>query len=222
MIVRTLLADHSELSLLGLRTLLGGVPRVQLVGEARSREELEERLVGTRPDVVLIDHTAEGFDASAIRQGMRLSRRTRFIAFTPFPSEMALKSALRAGVTSYIKKDCGLDEIVEAVLDTADGSRFFCGKILAAIGRENIARLSDVDLDCQPVTLSEREHEIVTLIAEGLSYTRIAERLNLSAHTVNTHRRNVMQKLGVNNTASLVMYAVKQGLVSPNRFLFNG
>jgi DNA-binding CsgD family transcriptional regulator len=70
------------------------------------------------------------------------------------------------------------------------------------------------------VTLSDRECEVVQLIAEGLSYTRIADQLNLSAHTVNTHRRNVMQKLGVNNTAAVVMYAVKNGLVSPNRYLF--
>jgi DNA-binding NarL/FixJ family response regulator len=64
--------------------------------------------------------------------------------------------------------------------------------------------------------------QIVQLIAEGLSYTRIAEQLNLSAHTVTTHRRNVMQKLGVNSTAAVVMYAVKNGLVSPNRYLFEG
>jgi len=62
---------------------------------------------------------------------------------------------------------------------------------------------------------------VVTLIAEGRSYTRIAEELNLSAHTVIAHRRNIMQKLGVNNTAAVVLYAVKNGLISPNRFLFD-
>jgi DNA-binding NarL/FixJ family response regulator len=76
-------------------------------------------------------------------------------------------------------------------------------------------------LSCEPVTLSERECEIIALIAEGCSYTRIADRLNLSAHTVTTHRKNIMQKLGVNNTAAVVLYAVKNGLVSPNKFLFN-
>ena len=62
---------------------------------------------------------------------------------------------------------------------------------------------------------------MISLIAEGCSYTRIAEQLHLSAHTVTTHRRNIMQKLGVNNTAAVVMYAMKNGLISPNKFLFN-
>lgn len=221
--IRTLLADHSELSLIGLRTIFAGVPRVELVGEARDAIELQTQLVRTRPDVVLIDHTAEGFGADAIRDGVRRSRRTRFVAITPDPSQLALMSALRGGVTSYIKKDCDVAEIIDAVLHTADGQKFFCGKILDAIQRASldVDRIIEEPLGCEPVTLSERECEIIALIAEGCSYTRIADRLNLSAHTVTTHRKNIMQKLGVNNTAAVVLYAVKNGLVSPNKFLFN-
>jgi DNA-binding NarL/FixJ family response regulator len=223
MAVRTLRADHAELALMGLRTLLAGVPRIEVVGEAHDGIELDALLLRTKPDVVLIDHTAEGFDAASIRQGRQRSRRTRFVAITPDPSTVALMSALRAGVHSYVKKDCGLDEIVEAVLDTADGGRFFCGKILEVIERAAIDPqcMEEGTYTCTGITLSEREREVLSLIAEGFSYTRIAEQLNLSAHTVTTHRRNIMQKLGVNNTAAVVMYAVKQGLVSPNKFLFN-
>ncbi|MBS1583013.1 MAG: response regulator transcription factor [Bacteroidetes bacterium] len=221
--IRTLLADHSELSLIGLRTIFADVPRVELVGEARDAIELQAQLVRTRPDVVLIDHTAEGFGADAIRDGVRRSRRTRFVAITPDPSQLALMSALRGGVTSYIKKDCDVAEIIDAVLHTADGQKFFCGKILEAIHRASldVDRIIEEPLGCEPVTLSERECEIIALIAEGCSYTRIADRLSLSAHTVTTHRKNIMQKLGVNNTAAVVLYAVKNGLVSPNKFLFN-
>jgi DNA-binding NarL/FixJ family response regulator len=75
---------------------------------------------------------------------------------------------------------------------------------------------------CDPVTLTEREQEILTLIAEGHTNTSIAERLFVSSHTVGTHRKNMMAKLGVNNTAALVMYAVRSGMVSPNKFLFQG
>jgi len=223
MSIRTLLADHSELTLIGLRSVLANVPRVQLVGEARDAIELQALLVRERPDVVLMDHTAEGFGAKAIREGVRRSKRTRFISITPDPSPMALMSAIRAGVTSYIKKDCGIEEIIDAVLDTADGQKFFCGKILETLRKASF----DVDqflaapLSCAPVTLSERECQVIALIAEGRSYTRIAEQLNLSAHTITTHRRNIMQKLGVNNTASVVMYAMKNGLVTPNKFLFD-
>lgn len=221
--IRTLLADNSELTLLGLRTLFADVPRIEVVGEAYDAIQLQALLIREKPDVVLMDHTAEGFGAKAIREGLKRVKRTRFVSITPDPSPMALMSAIRAGVTSYIKKDCGTDEIIDAVLDTADGQKFFCGKILETLRKASF----DVDLflaeplTCAPVTLSDRECEVIALIAEGLSYTRIAERLHLSAHTVTTHRRNIMQKLGVNSTAAVVMYAVKNGLVTPNKFLFN-
>lgn len=222
--IRTVLADHAELSLIGLRTIFQGVPRVRLVGEARDRTALMDLLAAERPHVVLIDHTAHGFGAEVIREGLRHSRRTRFVSITPDPSQLALMSALRAGVTSYVKKDCGVQEIIDAVLRTADGEKFFCGKIIDAIQRASldVERIIDDPLTCEPVVLSEREREILGLIVDGFSYTRIADRLCLSAHTVTTHRRNIMHKLGVNNTAAVVMYAVKSGLVSPNKFLFNG
>ncbi|MEZ4739371.1 MAG: response regulator transcription factor [Flavobacteriales bacterium] len=132
-------------------------------------------------------------------------------------------AAVRAGVTSYIRKDCDVQEIIDAVVQTADGSKFYCGKVLEVLRRASV----DVEqfllepLSCAPIALSERECEVVTLIAEGKSYTRIADELNLSSHTVIAHRRNIMQKLGVNNTAAVVLYAVRNGFVSPNKFLFD-
>lgn len=221
--VRTLLADHSELALVGLQAVLGQVSRIDLVGVARDAIEFQAQLVLLHPDVVLIDHTAEGFGAQTIRDGIRRSKRTRFVAITPDPSQVALMSAIRAGVTSYIKKDCGIDEIIDAVLQTGDGDKFFCGKILDSLRKASfdVEQFLKEPLSCAPVTLSDRECQVIALIAEGQSYTRIAEQLHLSAHTITTHRRNIMQKLGVNNTAALVMYAMKNGLTSQNKFLFN-
>ncbi|MBK9759092.1 MAG: response regulator transcription factor [Flavobacteriales bacterium] len=223
MSIRILLADNSELALIGLRSVFADVARVEIVGEARDPIELQALLVREKPDVVLIDHTAKGFGADVIRDGVRRSKRTRFVAITPDPSRLALLSALRGGVTSYIKKDCGVQEIIDAVLETADGKKFFCGQIIEAIERASIdvKKIIDDPLSCAPVVITDREAEIIGLIAEGCSYTRIAGRLNLSAHTITTHRKKIMYKLGVNSTAALVLYAVKNGLVSPNKFLFN-
>jgi DNA-binding CsgD family transcriptional regulator len=83
-----------------------------------------------------------------------------------------------------------------------------------------VSDLELADVTCDPILLTVREIEVLTHISEGKTNTQIAELLFLSGHTVNTHRKNIMQKLGVNNTASMVMYAVKSGFVSPNRFLF--
>ena len=180
-------------------------------------------LVRHRPHVVLVDHTADGFGAQAIRDGLKRSKNTRFIAITPDPSTAALMSAIRAGVTSYIRKDCDVQEIIDAVTETGDGSKFFCGKVLDVLRKASfdVDRFLAEPLSCAPVTLSDRECQVITLIEEGKSYTRIAEELNLSSHTVIAHRRNIMQKLGVNNTAAVVLYAVKNGFISPNKFLFD-
>ena len=116
-----------------------------------------------------------------------------------------------------------MEEVLEAIEITSRGGTFFCGQILDAIRRESIdvSDLELVDFTCDPVVLTEREIEVLTYISEGLTNVQIAEKLFLSSHTVNTHRKNIMQKLGVNNTASMVMYAVKSGFVSPNKFLFH-
>jgi len=221
--ITLLLADHSELALIGLRAVFAFEERVSLVGEARDPIAMQAMLVRHRPDVVLIDHTAEGFSSKAVRDGIARSKRSRFVGITTDPSPVTLMSAVKAGVTSYVKKDCEVAEIRDAVLRTADGDRFFCGKILETLRKAafDVDRFLAEPLSCAPVTLSKRECEVIGLIAEGKSYTRIADQLHLSAHTVTTHRRNIMQKLGVNSTAAIVLYAVRNGLTSPNKFLFN-
>lgn len=221
--LKLLLADHGELSLVGLRTLFEDSVSVQVVGEARDGIALKALLVRSRPDVVLIDHTSSGFAARDIREGVRRSPRTRFVAITPLPSSVVLQNAVRAGATGYVKKDCDLQEIRDAVLAAANGQRFFCGQVLEGLklGGLDLDSLIAEPLSCAPLTLTERECEIIGLIAEGQSYTRIAERLHLSAHTVTSHRKKIMGKLGVNSTAGIVLYAVRNGLASPNHFLFN-
>jgi DNA-binding NarL/FixJ family response regulator len=116
-----------------------------------------------------------------------------------------------------------MEEVLEAIDETSAGGTFFCGQILAAIEAESIPvdDLESADASCDPIVLSNREIEVLTLISEGLTNVQIANKLFLSSHTVNTHRKNIMQKLRVNNTAAMVMYAVKSGFVSPNRFLFH-
>lgn len=221
--VKLLLADHGELALVGLRSVFEAAEDLELVGSARDPIAMKALLVRHRPDVTLIDHTSEGFAARDIREGMKRSPRTRFVAITPEPTPVVLMNAVKAGATSYVKKDCDLQEIRDAVTCTAVGQRFFCGKVLDALRRagHDVDRFVAEPLSCASVTLSNRECEIIGLIAEGKSYTRIADQLHLSAHTVVTHRKNIMQKLGVNSTAALVLYAVKNGMASPNHFLFN-
>ena len=220
--VNLILADSNDLMRLGLRTVLTAELNVTIVGEARNEKELVSQLAAFGASVVLIDFTSEGFTIDTIQRISSKDPALKFLAVTSAQNAQTLVDALRSGVTSYVKKDCELSEIVDAVRETSRGNKFFCGQILETIQRANID-VNDLDFDsfsCEPVVLSERENEIIVLIAEGHTNEIIAEQLFLSKHTVNTHRKNIMAKLGVKNTAGIVMYAVKTDLVSPNKFLF--
>jgi DNA-binding NarL/FixJ family response regulator len=220
--VKVVLADSSELMRLGIRSLLSTKSNVEIVGEASSNEELLDLLDSFKIDLLVIDYTAQGFDVDVVSKARQKHADLRILAITPEQSATVVVDALRAGVESYVKKDCSFPEILEAVKETGEGSRFFCGQILETIQEANLD-VDDINLgifDCDPVTISKREGEIIKMIAEGHTNTQIAEKLFLSAHTVGTHRKNIMNKLGVKNTAGIVMYAVKTNLISPNKYLF--
>lgn len=222
--MKLILADSNEIMRIGLRTLLQTVGNLQIVGEARSSEELIELVKSFDVNLVLLDYTAKGFSIDVIPQALQQRNELNIIAITPEQSAPTLVHALRSGVKSYVKKDCDTQEIIDSVKETGRGNKFFCGQILETI-RDASINVDDIDIDalsCEPVSLSERENEIITLIAEGLTNQQIADQLFLSNHTINTHRKNIMSKLGVKNTAGIVMYAVKTNLVSPNKFLFAG
>lgn len=222
--MKVVIADGNNLMRIGLRTILNTLQTVDVVGEAKSSEELVDCLKNFSTDVVLIDYTSDNFEIGVIPKVLQKNPSVKFLAITPEQSAQTLVNALRSGVQSYVKKDCDLGEILDAVTETGKGNKFFCGQILETIQRASID-VNDIDFDafsCEPISLSEREIQIIKMIAEGLTNTQIAEELFLSNHTINTHRKNILSKLGVKNTAGIVMYAVKTNLVSPNKFLFAG
>jgi DNA-binding NarL/FixJ family response regulator len=220
---RVLIADNSDLSRIGLKTIFNQNKEIKIVGEARNNQELIELIVKTKPDVVIIDYTANNFNIEIVAECKLLQPSLRFVAITPLQSREILINAIKKGINSYIKKDCDEQEILDSIPSTAKGDKFFCGRILETIQRNdiNIDHIEYEELSCLPVSLSQRELEIIQLIAEGKTNGVIAEQLFISTHTVNTHRKNIMGKLGVNNTAAIVMYAVKYRLVSPSEFNFS-
>ncbi len=221
--ISILLADSNPLIRFGLKSVFAGLPDFNVIGEVVSAGELVKKLKTIKPEVVLIDYTSPDFSIDVIPQALQVNAQVKFVAITPEQSGITLINAIKSGITSYIKKDCDIDEIIDSVKETAAGGKFFCGQILETIRREAIEvdNIENFDFSCAPLTLSNRELEIIQLIAEGYTNDQISEKLFLSKHTVATHRKNIMSKLGVNNTAAIVMYAVKTQLVSPNKFLFS-
>ena len=217
------LADSNDLIRAGMRSILSMQTDLPIMSEATNSSELCEQVKSSNASMVILDFTSEGFSIDVISKIKNIKSDIRFIAITPEQNAQTLIDALRLGVNSYVKKNCALEEIVNAVIETSRGNKFFCGQILETIQKAEIDvnHLYFDPLNCEPVILSERENEIIKLVAEGNTNGRIAELLFLSNHTVNTHRKNIMSKLGVKNTAGIVMYAVKMNIVSPNRFLFS-
>lgn len=222
--MKVIIADSNDIVRVGLRTILSSDKFTQIIGEATNNDDLVEQIKNFETDIVLIDYTSAGFNIDVIPKILSKNKSVRFIAITPEQSATVVVDALRSGVMSYVKKDCDIPEILSSVKETSSGNKFFCGQILESIQRAEL-NVEDLDFDsftCEPVLLSEREVEIIKLISEGNTNGQIAEILHLSPHTVNTHRKNIMGKLGTKNTAGIVMYAVKTNLVSPNKFLFAG
>lgn len=216
------IAASSPVFRLGLAQLVAHSPSFDWAGEAQDQESLMVLLESFSPDVVILDFLSSGFSTETIRCGKRISPQSRFLAMSEATTSAGILRALRSGLAGYIKKDCDVAEVLQAMEATGQGERFFCGQILDVLHADQVP-LSDLErfeMSCDPVVLTDREVQVLGLIAEGLTNLAIAERLFLSAHTVHTHRKNIMQKLGLKNTAAMVMYAVKAGVVSPNHFLF--
>jgi len=221
--IKLIIADSNELIRAGLASVFGKLSDVEISAEVGSGDDLRAHLLKESAQVLIIDFTAAGFSIDLIPELLALNPRLKVVAITPGQSGHIISSALKAGVMSYVKKDCGIDEIIDAVRASARGNKFFCGQILDAVRAESIDpdSIDASSFSCEPILLSDREQEVIKLIAEGYTNVKIAEMLFLSNHTVNTHRKNIMQKLGVNNTAAIVMFAIKNDLVNTNKFLFS-
>lgn len=216
------IADSSTVGRLGLNAIINQMEGFNVVGEAENSEDVISLINSESPSLVIIDFLSDGFDIETVMKIKRKFPKIYLLAITPLQNGNTLVNASRAGIDSYIKKSCDMPEVIDAIQSTSNGTSFYCGRILEKIKKESIdiSEMNNVNVTCDAVALSRREKEILTLIADGLTNSKIAEMLFLSSHTITTHRKNIMSKLGVKNTAGIVMYAVKSGIVSPNKFLF--
>ena len=222
--MKIIIGDSNDIIRVGLRSILKTDTLVQLIGEATSSKQLLQLVKSEDVDVILLDYTAPNFSIDVVPKILNYNKNIKVVAITPEQNPSVIVDALKSGVISYIKKDCDIPEIIDSVRETALGNKFFCGQILDTIRKSSIdvEHLNLENFTCEPVLLTGREQEIIKYIAEGNTNTQIADLLCLSPHTVTTHRKNIMAKLGTKNTAGIVMYAVKSNIVSPNKFLFTG
>jgi len=224
--MRVLLADDHALVRAGIRALLTGLPDVESVIEAGDGQQALSLLRELRPDVALVDIAMPGLHGPAL--GARVTREapaTRLVILSMHGTPGHVAQALRAGVCGYLLKDSAADELPVLLRAVMRGETYLSPTISKQVVDGYLGRTSSPatapasgatdrsDLD----VLTPRQREILQLVAEGKSTKEVAQLLDLSAKTVETHRAQIMDRLGIRDLAGLVRYAVRTGLVSTDR-----
>jgi len=217
-IIKTFVADTNFLIAEGLKNVLNSCSEIEVLGSASSGEEMIEQVSQLQPDVLLVDYSSNKLSFSDVTDVMRKLPSLRIIGIVHECDVNQVKRLIKLGIHGHLMNDCDKDEIIDSVKSCAKRDKFFCGQVLDKL---NWSEGQESSHGCDPINISERELEVLQLIAEGLTTKQIADKLHLSFHTVMTHRKNMMAKLGLNNTAGLIVYAVKENLISPNKFLFS-
>lgn len=214
------LAFSEDLIEKGLLALINESDFLTLFSVIRSQEEVADLFKKKdSPDVLLIDVFSPVFNLDKVLAYSSFSAKTKVIPLTDLQNKHNFDRVLKSGINSFLLKSSSFEEIVECLLKDAH----ICSKVLDVIKSKEVVVSSEFTYKatCESLNISEREIEIIKLIAEGCINKEIADRLFLSNHTINTHRKNIMQKLGINNTSGIVLFAVKEGIVSANDFLFS-
>ena len=216
---RFLIADDHAIVRDGIRLVLASIPEYTIVAEANDGEEAIQLAQEYKPDIVIMDISMprlNGIDATAVLR--KEHPGIKIVILTVHDSEEYIHQILRAGANGYVLKNAGKKEILAAIKSALSGGRFFSPGVSNVIMESFIKRQGEVSAFEQinskrDDTLTNREAEILQYIVQGHTNRQIAEKLVLSIRTINTHRTNLMQKLNIHETASLVRYAIETGLV---------
>ncbi len=211
--ITVLIVDDHKVVRQGVRAFLDTQPDITVVGEAESGAEAVKLAGEYAPDVVLMDLVMPGMDGvEATRQLKQASPRTQVIVLTSYHQDEHIFPAIRAGALSYLLKDVGPEELAEAARQAAKGEAVLHPRVASRVVQElHGARAED---DLNPFTeLSERELEVLRLIAAGMSNADIAEQLVISEKTVKSHVSNILSKLHLGDRTQAAVYAWREGVV---------
>jgi len=216
-VIRILLADDHKIIRDGLRSLLDKEHDLQVIAEAENGREAMRLVRKHRPDLVVMDITMpelNGIDATA--QITAEMPATRVIALSMHSERQFIQGMLAAGVSGYLLKDCAFDELIGAVRSVLRGKIYLSPDIAGVVVEDFVSRAREIEARSGPV-LTPREREVLQLIAEGVATRDIAGQLHLSVKTIESHRKNIMQKLDLHTLADLIKYAIREGLTSLDR-----
>jgi len=212
--LRVLLADDHGIVRRGLRTLIETEPDLTVVAEAADGLEALRLCAEHQPDVLILDvgmPKLNGIEVAARAQ--KLDRPPRTIILSMHSDESYIIRALAAGARAYLLKDATDEDLIPALRAVAAGKPYFSPAVTGVLVEDYVRRLQAKGLTDTYHLLTDREKEVLQLLAEGRANKEVATVLELSLSTVETHRANLMQKLNLHNTAEIVLYAVRKGII---------
>jgi DNA-binding NarL/FixJ family response regulator len=211
MSVRIIIADDHKIMRDGLRHMLDKEAGMEVVAEARNGHDavcLSEKL---RPDILIMDVSMNGLNGvEATRLIVGKGLNARVIALSMHADKRFVAGMFEAGAMGYLLKDCAYDELLQAIRQVLAGRTYLSSMISGVVIRDYIQRMRK----SEPSPLSAREKEILQLLTEGQTAKSIAEQLQVSIKTVETHRQNIMEKLNLFTIAELTKYAIREGITS--------
>jgi DNA-binding NarL/FixJ family response regulator len=209
---RLLLVDDHELMRQGLRSILDREDQVEVVGETSSGREAVKLARALSPDVVVMDVAMNDLNGiEATRQIRAECPRVKVIALSSHADSRYVSAVLEAGACGYVLKTNAYDELRRAIDAARQGKTYLCSDVTQSVVGASLQGAGGSTDPARPA-LSPREREVLQLLAEGLTSSQIGRRLFVAMTTVETHRRNIMRKLGIHSVADLTKYAVREGL----------
>lgn len=212
--VRVLIADDHTIVREGVRALLALYPDIEVLGEAADGKEAIDRTVELHPDVVLMDIAMPGLGGlEATLEIRKLCPEVKILVLTQHENKEYVQRFLKAGASGYVLKKAAGTELVSAIRMVRQGGIYLQGPIASSVVGESMGMGQAEAGEGSYDSLSDREKQVLKLLAEGQSNKEIADLLCLSIKTVMAHRANIMEKLGIHNRVELVMYAIRRGLI---------
>ncbi|GAA2619904.1 response regulator transcription factor [Streptomyces axinellae] len=215
-VIRVVLVDDQELVREGFSVLLGAMPDIEVVGEADSGQEAVEKVAALSPDVVLMDIRMPGMNGlEATREIVARDTGTKVLVLTTFDLDEYVYQALRAGASGFLLKDASVGQLAEGVRIVAAGEALLAPtvtkRLISEFSKLGAPRPTAERID----DLTERETEVLVLVAQGLSNQEIAERLVVAESTVKTHVGRILVKLGLRDRTQAAVFAYERHLVKP-------
>jgi two-component system, NarL family, response regulator NreC len=213
--IRILLADDHTVVRKGLRLLLESQPGFQVIAEAANGREAVALAEQNQTDVVVMDVAMPLLNGiEAARQISAKLPQTSIVFLSMHSDESYVLRALKAGARAYLLKDSAEQDLIQAIEAVTDGKAFFSPAISKMLVEDYVRQMQERQVEDSYELLTTREREILQLLAEGKNNKDVANLLNLSLYTVETHRSNIFQKLNLHSGAELILYAIRKGVIS--------